>query len=472
MVDAAPLYATKPHGRRRSFVDEVAEVAVELGTPFMPWQRRILEPALEFRVRERTPYYREAVVVTVPRQQGKTSLARAVMTWWARKWPGSHIVYSAQSRSEAAKRLIEYGEVLRSVDPAVKLTRGIGNERLRFPNGSHVEVIAPTETAGHGASTDLVMLDEAWTATVDLLQGLVPARAARPASMLWFLSTQGTEDSEILNTLCDKGRAGDSPEMAYFEWAADPDRGDDIHDPTHWPRWMPALGLTVSEASVKDAYGLLPAGEFMRAFGNRTTSVADELMPAEWWSQTFDPYKVPTSPASVTFAFDVNLAPSGAAIASAFPYPDPLGGEDLWHIDIAAYEPGESTLWIPPQLSKLLREKPLAIGTSAGSPARAVLPPIREQAETLVIPLRELTMQDLGAASGLFLDAIRDRRLTHGASVALDQAVEKARTKLTGDLWRLDRRASRVDVSPLMAAMVALYVGQEAAAKRRVPAIG
>lgn len=469
-MTAAPRWSTRRTPRRRSFGPEVADVSRALGHPPMEWQALVLDVGLEHRVKGDRPYFDEAVVVTVPRQQGKTTgIARPLMAWRARKWPDQNIIYTAETRQKAAKRLIVFGNQLIRYGWDVKVTRGIGNERIEFPNASSIEVVAPNEVAGHGESIDLAVLDEAWTATDDLLQGIVPARAARPASMLWFLSTQGNEDSTVLNELCEQGRAAvvdKAARLAYFEWSADEAAGDEVHNATHWGRWMPALEHTVTVANVEAAQAVLSNEAFRRAFGNLLTEGDDDLMPGDWWSDTFNPYETPT-PGRVTYAFDVNVEPPGAAIAAAYPTDG-----DGWHVDIVAYEPGSSTLWIPPQLEKLVTAShPLAIGTAGGGPARSILPTVREYCEQRTIPLRELTVQDMAAATGLLYDGIRDKVLQHGESRALDAAIGAARSKQVADLWRIDRRRSRVDVSPLIAATVALFVAQEADAKRRVPAI-
>lgn len=471
---AHPRYADHRHARRRSYGDELAAAAAAMGHPFLPWHAEVAYPALEYRVRTGRFYYDEAVVVTVPRQNGKTrGLSWPLMAWWGSKWRDQYTIYTAETRIKAARRLIQFGDALIGYDWPVKVTRGIGNERVIFlETNSMVEVVAPNEVAGHGDAIDLAVLDEAWTATDALIQGIVPARAARPRSMLWFLSTQGTDDSEVLNELVTRGRGGASPALGYYEWSADLEAGDDLHNPEHWPRWTPGFGYTVTAESIARAAGIMSASEFARAFGNLRTSTTGELMPAEWWSDTFDPYQIPTHRETV-LAFDVNSDPAGAAIAAAFPVHG--DGETTWHVDIVAYESGADTSWIPPQLAALTANPetvPAAMATAGGAPARAVLPAVTDICTRAGIPLRTLTVADMGAAAQAFYDGIRSRTLTHGASDALDLAVDKARTKTAGDLWRIDRTATRADSSPLIAGSVAVLAGQEHSAGRIVPAIG
>ena len=66
-----PRFATRRRDRP-SFGWRLAKVAEMLGQPFMPWQRLVADVGCEL-APDGGPAYRE-VVVTVPRQSGKTSL--------------------------------------------------------------------------------------------------------------------------------------------------------------------------------------------------------------------------------------------------------------------------------------------------------------------------------------------------------------------------------------------------------------
>jgi hypothetical protein len=280
---------------------------------------------------------------------------------------------------------------------------------------------------------------------------------------MWVISTMGTMDSEVLNDLVEKGRDG-AGNLAYFEWSADEAAGDDVFNPEHWERWMPALGNTVEPESVEAGLVILSPSEFKRAFGNVLTTTDEELFPLEWWSETADPYQ--THGGEVVLAYDVNYNPDGATIAAAFPT------ERGWHIDIVAYEPGESVLWILPELKRIAGSvKVQAVATAGGGPARSIHPEVEGWCDSKLVPFRSMSVQDMGAAAGLFYDGLRTRTLSHGQSENLDVAVSRARSKDSGDLWRFDKKLTRVDVSPLVAASVALFAAQEVKAQERKPGL-
>src|SRR6266545_2852317 len=195
MDDCAPRWAT-PRTRRRTLGPQVAAVARQLGFQLLPWQRRVLAVGLE-RAGAR-PAYRD-VLVSVPRQSGKSSLALALIVWRLLSEPDQLVLYSAQNRAAARRKLLHtwWPRIRRSpLASRFELFRGFGAEGLSADNGSRLELLSATESAGHGETTDLVVVDEAWVhqdATVE--QSTRPTMATRADAQLWAMSTAGTAKS-------------------------------------------------------------------------------------------------------------------------------------------------------------------------------------------------------------------------------------------------------------------------------------
>src|ERR1035437_7994862 len=105
LADCPPRWATQPTPGRTSLGPKVAEVAELLGMPLMPWQRLVADVGLELLPGTMLPAYRE-VIVTVPRQSGKTSLVLAIEFQRALGWSElQRIAYSAQNGVEARRKL-------------------------------------------------------------------------------------------------------------------------------------------------------------------------------------------------------------------------------------------------------------------------------------------------------------------------------------------------------------------------------
>jgi hypothetical protein len=84
---------------------------------------------------------------------------------------------------------------------------------------------------------------------------------------LYIVSTAGTEFSAYFRGKVDEGRArcetGLTGGSAYFGWSAPDDA--DPGDPATWAACMPALGITVSEATVAADFETMDLSEFRRS---------------------------------------------------------------------------------------------------------------------------------------------------------------------------------------------------------------
>src|SRR4029453_9169634 len=79
--------------RRATYGRQAAEVAEALGLELLPWQRQVLNVALEH-VRGRLSY--RDVIISVPRQSGKSTLMLAVIVHRLLS-PRPHAVYGPQN---------------------------------------------------------------------------------------------------------------------------------------------------------------------------------------------------------------------------------------------------------------------------------------------------------------------------------------------------------------------------------------
>jgi phage terminase large subunit-like protein len=257
----------------------VAATARQLGFTLLPWQRQVLSVGLE--QAGRRPAYRD-VLVSIGRQQGKSSLALALMLWRLLSEPDQLVLYSAQNRVAARRKLLHtwWPRLARSeLADRFELFRGFGNEMLSCDNGSRLELLSATESSGHGESCDLVVCDEAWVhVDATLEQSVRPTMATRPAAQLWIISTAGTIKSLWWHGKLDAARTavelGTTEGTALLEWAADP--ADDPADPETWQGCMPALGCLITPATVRQDLHSMGGAQFRRAYLNLRSDEAAE----------------------------------------------------------------------------------------------------------------------------------------------------------------------------------------------------
>jgi phage terminase large subunit-like protein len=286
----APRWAT-PRTRRRTLGPQVTQIARDLGLPLLPWQRQVLNVALERSGRK--PAYRD-VLVSVPRQSGKSSLALSLIVWRLLSGPDDLVLYAAQNRVAARRKLLHtwWPRLARSpLADRFTLFRGFGNESLTADTGSRLELLSATESAGHGETTSLVILDEAWVhadATVE--QSVRPTMVTVGDAQLWAMSTAGTERSWWWREKLEAGRAaaqmGVDSGLALLEWAA-PTGADPTAEAT-WRSCMPALGRLADVDTVRQDLASMGIDQFKRAYLNLWPHESDtgwRVLPRELWNE-------------------------------------------------------------------------------------------------------------------------------------------------------------------------------------------
>jgi phage terminase large subunit-like protein len=270
----------------------VAATARELGFSLLPWQRQVLAVALERAGRR--PAYRD-VLVSICRQQGKSSMALALIAWRLLEFPDQRVLYAGQTRQAAREKLLRVWWPRLERSPFAgrfKLFRGFGAETVSCDNGSVLQLLSATESAGHGETTDLAIIDEAWThqdAAVE--QAVRPTMATRRDGQLWSMSTAGTPRSIWWRGKLDAGRAaaemGVTDGLALLEWAAAPD--DDPTDEATWRGCMPALRKLVDVETVRADLANMAVAEFKRAYLNLWPDESDtgwRVIPRSLWEES------------------------------------------------------------------------------------------------------------------------------------------------------------------------------------------
>ena len=453
-VDCHPRFATNRDLTADTYGGRVAEISEALGTPLMPWQRLVADVALEIDPATGRLKYRE-VILTVPRQSGKTTLILSVSVHRALGFGGrQNIVYSAQTRKDAVEKMFDdqwpalADSAFRSL---VRPRKTTGHEAWIWSNGSKQGLVANTEKSGHGSTLDLAFVDEAFAQTDDRLeQAFSPAMITRPEPQQWTVSTAGTDASVYLARKVAQGRTNvnkPGSSTAFFEWSADPE--SDPADPATWWACMPGLGHTVTEAAVKAEFEKMELAEFKRAYLNIPTR-ADEgesvISPELWLAGRFDDGGGRQMPDPVVFALDGSEDLESVAIAAAGDL-----GFDRAQVEIVEHRAGSS--WAVGRLVELCERWNGRVVVAPKSPAALLIPDLRRAGIDPMV----LTAGDVPVACGVFRDLAVNGRLSHGAHPGLDLALPAARRRAVADQWVWVRKDARSDISPLYAATLAVW---------------
>lgn len=420
----------------------------------MPWQRHVVDVALEIDPDTNRLVYRE-IDLTVPRQSGKTTLILAVSVHRALGFDQRQVIsYGAQTRNDA--RIKWEDEHVLTLEQSMfkklfKVRKTNGNEAIMWRNGSKHGIVANTEKSGHGTTLDLGFLDEAFSQVDNRMeQAFKPAMVTRPQPQLWVVSTAGTDASVYLKGKLERGRAqvesGGDRGLAYFEWSA-PDDADPA-DPRTWWGCMPALGHTITEDAIASDFASMELPEFQRAYLNQwpDRNAHNPVIPPQAWGELADTASRVVDP--VVFAVDATPQRTAAAIGVAGRRADGVG-----HVEIADSRPG--TGWLLDRIVELHRtHRPAAWVLDPASSAGSLLPALQDKGIEPVL----VTGREMAQACGQFYeDVVEAKGFRHRDQASLNRALSVADRRRLADAWAWDKRTTDADISPLVAATLAWH---------------
>lgn len=417
----------------------------------MPWQQLVADVGGEL-LEDGRPAFRE-VVFTVSRQSGKTSLMVPWMVQRAVGWGSSQrVAYTAQTGQDARKKLVE--DVFPILDRhskalGIKLPfhRTPGIVGVSWQNGSRLIEVASTPDAGHGQTFDLAVKDELFADNDDRRdQALRPAMVTRERAQVLACSTMGTDDSVPWNALVERGRRAAETQqrqgICYFEWSAPGDA--DIGDPATWWACMPALGHTMREDTIRLEHDSLPENEFRRAYLNQQTKADDRVIPATLWNAVCDP----------------NVTAQGRVVLGVSAHPDRDAASivacsvgELPVVEVVEHRRGHLA-WLAGRVQEVSAKNGQAlVAVEVRGPAGALI----DELERLGVPVLPVSSTEVVKASGQFFDAVVECQLRVRREPVLDAAVAAAVRRPVGEAWTWGQRSAQEDVSPLVAATLAVW---------------
>lgn len=413
----------------------------------MPWQRLVADTACEL-LPDGRPAYRE-VIVTVPRQSGKTAL---FFSWqldrcmsWGRP---QRTAFTAQTGKDARDKFLDELFPLLDQSPLNALVkranRGMGNESIQFRNGSSLRILSTSSTTGHGKTLHQAVMDEVWHDVDDRReQGLRPAMITQADAQLLVCSTAGTAASTLYNRKVRAGREAAKLDtgkgIAYFEWSAPADwTVDQVH---RLGEFHPAVGFTQTEDALAVELASMEPDEALRAYGNRPTQGTDSIWPDETWARVCSATAEPTGTLRIAAEVAEDRSTSCLVVADG----------DTCEL----VERRGGTDWLVGRAEELRDRHRGRIVIDGRGPA-----------STLGWDKRVTRMdsEDVVTACAELWDMVVEGRVTFRACEEFDRAVRGAVKRRVGDRWVWSRSGSHDDVTPLMAASLALHAGRKGAA--------
>lgn len=448
--------------------DEAIELAAQHGLILDEWQASDLRDWMSLDDELRWAHFE--VGENVARQNGKGAILEArelaLLAGITDEMLGVHSAHEFKTSEEHFMRmqaLIEEGDLVNHVKT---IKRSHGQEGIYMKDGRRLRFVTRTKSGLRGfAGVDYLNLDEAMIINASSHSAMMPtlraSKAPRGPQLVYTGSAvdQETMDHGIVWTrIRERGIRGEDQSLAYLEYSVDAEHPDDLSDEAmgdrdFWHQANPALGIRISvehmereQASMDPrafAVELLGVGDWPATDGS-----ADTLISPEEWADVADPDAVLLDP--VCIAYDVSPERHSSIVAA--------GRSDKGHLMVEVVHSNNGTGWLVDRLVRLYGSHEIAeIVCDGFGPAAAIAKLVDEAG----ITVRRLDSGDYGKACGFFVDAVGEKTLRHLNQQELDYAIRGARARPLVDRWAWSRTKSHINISPLVAATLALWAAHE-----------
>lgn len=423
---ALPLHATRPTPGAKHELALYEKVAGLYKICLSPWQRYSLRVMSELNADGSYKY--KNVLISVPRQSGKTLLCSIILTARSLKKPGFRAFYTAQTGALARERFFEMtDDVEKSViGRKVVVRRAAGSSRIDFFNGSRFQPFVPNAQALHGFTGSLAIYDElfVWDEAQfnGLLSGSVPALQTKLDKQHLYVSTQGHAESTALNGMIEKGKLAivdPDSDFCFLMWGlAD---GLDGMDSENWD-FHPSLNVTITKDDIRTAQGTMSKAEFERAYMNRQTLTMESVFDMEQWDRAKHSLPRPQR-SQVGIGYEIRADRGKAAIMAAYRHED--------KIVLKVLNNGTGSEWVQEYIPQYADSRPLAIGVDKHPQANVITDALRMDYPQMDIT--QMSAQDFNTACASFKSLIEEDKIIHDGHLALRDAIAMATTKPYGD---------------------------------------
>lgn len=455
-------HVVQPAGIVSTSWPAVRETARQLGVRFDRWQdgagRLITAKNAD------GLYAADTVVVSIPRQVGKTFLLGVIVfalclihpgltvVWTAHRFKTARETFAAMQRFARRKRVAPHVETVR---------RAAGDESVIFRNGSRVLFGARENGFGLGFSNvGVLVFDEAQRLSSKAMDDMVPTTNAADDPLILLTGTppRPDDDGEVFSLLRQEALDGDSGEVLYIELSADDDA--DLLDRGQWAKANPSFPHRISERAILRMYKNLTAESFRR----EALGIWDEFLghvrvvSEQRWAGRVD---AGPEDGVRPDAFAVDASHDRrVSVSACWADGEHAHGEEVW----SGADETEAAAWI---IGRSNRRMPILVDHY--SPAASMVPTLKAAGRNVKVT----SASDMAKACGLWLGDVEAGRLTHADQERLNAAVAGAKKRAIGAAggWGWDRRDESVYLAPLVSHTLARY-GAELVRRRPSRASG
>lgn len=430
-----------------------ATCRLRLGVTFDAWQHGAGRLILAKRADGKLACMIGGVGMSLPRQVGKTYLIGAMVFALCINNPGMLVIWSAHhARTHGETFLAMQAFADRSkVKPYIsQVFKGSGDEEIRFGNGSRILFGARERGFGRGIpGVDMIVSDEAQIMSDKALDAQLATMNTSRFGLAVYVGTPPRPDdpSEAFTRMRTEAWKGTLRDAAWIEFGAD--SGVDPDDRSQWPRANPSFPLRTPVESILRLRRKLTPESFLReGLGVwDDADKADNGLSITSWNALADPEAAPSG--SLVFGVDVAPGHAAASIVAV--------GDNVLEL----IERRPTAAWLPERTAELQRRHGAVVAYDPAGPVGALVPEFTKAG----VELTPVEGKDSVRAVGSLIAAVAERTFRHRGEPEFIAAVAGAKRRSVGDGHKWSRKDSSVDITPLVAATVALWVAAEAPAE-------
>ena len=439
----------------------VAQCA-DMGVTFDEWQHGIGAIALGKRKDGKYAATVGGVVLSIPRQVGKTFIVGMIVIALCILHPGLTVLWSAHRTRTTSKTFGSLKGLTskKKIKPHMLEPRNTnGEQEIRFVNGSIIMFGAREQGFGRGFDeVDIEVFDEAQILTEKALEDMVPAANQsrhESGALLFFMGTppRPSDPGEEFTNRRTKALDGRTTSMVYIELSADDDANPD--DRAQWSKANPSFPRrTPAESMERMRENLTDDDSFMReALGIWDAISTNRVIDEQSWSAVGDPASMPID--RLTMAIDVPPGRKTASVALAG-----MRADGSWSVELD--EERKGTDWVIPWvvdrasknqlhavvvdemsgLTEKRRDRHFLIGTD------------------ILVTLAAAEGRDMAIACAKFYDGIMDGSVWHTDQPQVNVALSAASKRPLAGAWAWNRKDVTSNISPIVSETLALWGAQ------------
>ncbi len=449
-LSEAARHVVLPKGIVTTGWPSVRETCLRVGITFDPWQDGAGAAILG--KRKDHLYAAEAVVMSIPRQVGKTYLIGAIIFALCLAEPDTlvlwtaHRVPTANETFGSMKALVEQPRLRPHI---ISATAPAGNGVVKFRNGSRILFGAREKGFGRGFQrVGVIVFDEGQILGQAALDDMIPATNTHPNPLIFFVGTppKPSDPSDVFLNMRHEALTGESSDYLYVEFSADEDA--DPADREQWAKANPSYPARTPARAMLRMKRLLGPESFLReglGIWDRVGGLG--IFTAGAWSRCFignelEPVGEPLA-LGVAAGVDQTSLSLGAA-----------GGNDgRIHLGSVLKKSAdlESDVFVA-EVKRLQGEYNVPVGIDKKGPASFLIPALEDAGVRLTL----LSLDDFVQASADLRAAVEQGAVTHGNYDDLNAAVDAAGWRKVGDRRAFARKNG--DISSLEAVAIAHWV--------------